>query len=130
MKLDLTLPKRITLLLLLIGVLAAYPLHKAGSPEITIGFVTGCLISLVNVAVGYLLIEYAIDKPNAAFLRIILGGIAARLVLTPTIVVVLVRVFEFHVLSLTVSLFFSYFLFLVVEIHFLNKKLALKKLHP
>jgi hypothetical protein len=128
MKFDLTLPKRIAMLVLLIGVLAAYPLHKTGNPEITIGFITGCLISLASVTAGYLLIEYGIDKPNATFLKIILGGMAGRLILIPVIVVVLVRVFEFHVLSLTVSLFFFYFLFLVVEILFLNKKLALKKL--
>jgi F0F1-type ATP synthase assembly protein I len=129
MKLDPTLPKRIALLVLLIGVLAAYPLHKTGNRDIAVGFITGCLISLVSVTAGYLLIEYAIDKPNATFLKIILGGMAGRLILIPVVVVVLVRVFEFHVLSLTVSLFFSYFLFLIVEILFLNKKLALKKLH-
>jgi hypothetical protein len=128
MKLDFTLPKRITLLVLLIGVLAAYPLHKTGNRDITAGFITGCLISLVSVTAGYLLIEYGIDKPNPTFLKIVLGGMAGRLILIPVIVVVLVRVFEFHVLSLTVSLFFFYFLFLIVEILFLNKKLALKKL--
>jgi F0F1-type ATP synthase assembly protein I len=128
MKLDPTLPKRIALLVLLVGVLAAYPLHKTGNRDVTIGFITGCLISLVSVTAGYLLIEYGINKPNATFLKLILGGMAGRLILIPAIVVVLVRVFEFHALSLTVSLFFFYFLFLVVEILFLNKKLALKKL--
>jgi F0F1-type ATP synthase assembly protein I len=129
MRFDPTLPKRIVLLVLLIGVLAAYPLFKVGDREITVGFITGCLISLVNATAGYLLIEYGIEKPNATFLRIILGGMVARLILTPAVVVVLIRVFGFHLLSLTASLFFSYFLFLVVEILFLNKKLALKKIH-
>jgi hypothetical protein len=128
MKFDPTLPRRIILLVLLVGVLAAYPLYRADNREITLGFITGCLISLVNVMAGYLLIEYGIEKPNAAFLKIILGGMIARLLLTPVVVVVLVRVFDFHVLSLTGSLFFSYFLFLVFEILFLNKKLALKKI--
>ncbi|MGA9364638.1 MAG: hypothetical protein WBW16_09750 [Bacteroidota bacterium] len=129
MKFDATLPKRIILLVLLIGVLAAYPLFKAGDPEITVGFITGCLISLVSVTVGYLLIEYGIEKSNATFLKIILGGMLARLILIPVVVVVLIRVFRFHLISLTASLFFSYFLFLIVEILFLNKKLALKKVH-
>ena len=129
MKFDATLPKRIILLVLLIGILAAYPLFKAGDREITVGFITGCLISLVSVTVGYLLIEYGIEKPNATFLKIILGGMAARLILIPAVVVVLIRVFGFHLVSLTASLFLSYFLFLIVEILFLNKKLALKKVH-
>ena len=127
MKFDPTLPKRIILLVLLIAVLAAYPLFKAGDREITVGFITGCLISLVSVTVGYLLIEYGIEKPNAIFLKIILGGMVARLILIPAVVVVLIRVFQFHLISLTASLFCSYFLFLIVEILFLNKKLALKK---
>ena len=129
MKFDATLPKRIILLVLLIGILAAYPLFKAGDREITVGFITGCLISLVSVTVGYLLIEYGIEKPNATFLKIILGGMAARLILIPVVVVVLIRVFQFHLVSLTASLFLSYFLFLIFEILFLNKKLALKKVH-
>jgi CDP-diglyceride synthetase len=129
MKFDPTLPKRTVLLVLLIGVLAAYPLYKAGDREITVGFITGCLISFVNVTAGYLLIEYGIEKPNATFLKIILGGMVARLILIPAVVVVLIRVFRFHLLSLTGSLFFSYFLFLILEILFLNKKLALKKIH-
>ena len=129
MKFDPTLPKRIILLVLLIAVLAAYPLFKAGDREITVGFITGCLISLVSVTAGYLLIEYGIEKSNATFLKIILGGMVARLILIPTVVVVLIRVFRFHLISLTASLFFSYFLFLIFEILFLNKKLALKKAH-
>lgn len=129
MKFDPTLPKRIILLVLLIGVLAAYPLYKAGDRQVTAGFITGCLISLVNVTAGYLLIEYGIEKPNATFLKIILGGMVARLIVTPALVVVLVRVFGFHLVSLTISLFLSYFLFLVFEILFLNKRLALKKIH-
>jgi hypothetical protein len=129
MKFDPTLPKRIILLVLLIGALAAYPLYKTGNPEITAGFITGCLISLVNVTAGYFLIEYGIEKPNATFLKIILGGMVARLIVTPVVVVVLVRVFGFHLLSLTVSLFISYFLFLILEILFLSKKIALKKIH-
>jgi hypothetical protein len=129
MKFDLTLPKRIISLVVLIGALAAYPLFKAGDREITIGFITGCLISLVSVTAGYLLIEYGIEKPNATFLKIILGGMVARVILIPAVVVVLIRIFQFHLLSLTGSLFFSYFLFLILEILFLNKKLALKKAH-
>jgi len=129
MKFDLTLPKRIISLVVLIGALAAYPLFKAGDREITIGFITGCLISLVSVTAGYLLIEYGIEKPNSTFLKIILGGMVARVILIPAVVVVLIRVFQFHLLSLTGSLFFSYFLFLILEILFLNKKLALKKAH-
>jgi CDP-diglyceride synthetase len=129
MKFDPTLPKRIIFLVVLIGALAAYPLYKFGDREITVGFITGCLISLVSVTAGYLLIEYGIEKPNATFLKIILGGMVARLILIPTVVVVLIRVFQFHLLSLTGSLFFSYFLFLILEIHFLNKELALKKAH-
>lgn len=127
MKFDLSLPKRIVFLLLLIGAFSVYPLYKVGDHEITVGFITGCLISLLNVAAGYLLIEFGFDKPNVTFLKLILGGMVARLLITPALVVVLIRVFQFHLISLTVSLFFFYFLFLILEILFLNKRLSLKK---
>ena len=128
MKFDLVLPKRILFTVVLIGVLSVYPLYKVGDREITVGCITGFLIGLVNVAAGYLLIEYGIEKPNATFLKLILGGMVARLIVTPAVVVVLIRVFGFHLLSLTGSLFFFYFLFLIFEILFLNKKLSLKKI--
>ncbi len=127
MKFDLTLPKRIGSLVFFIGALSVYPLYKVGDHEITVGFIAGCFIGLLNVGTGYLLIEYGFDKPNVTFLKLILGGMVARLLITPALVVVLIRVFQLHLVSLTASLFCFYFLFLVLEIMFLNKRLSLKK---
>ena len=127
MKFDIAFPKKIVLVLLLIGVLAVYPLYKVSDREVTVGFVTGGLISFINVLVGFFSIEYAFDKSNATFLKVILGGMGIRLLAIAALVFILIKVFDFHVFSLTASLFFFYFLFVIFEIVYVNKKLTLKK---
>ena len=127
MKLDFSFPRKIVLVLLLIGLLSVYPLYKVGDSEITIGFIAGCLISFLNVLFGYFSIEYAFDKPHPTFLKVILGGMGVRLFFIAALVIFLIKVLHFHLYSLTASLFFSYFLFVTLEILFVNKKLSQKK---
>jgi hypothetical protein len=127
MKYDLAFPRKIVLVLLAIGLVAVYPLYTLGDRGVTTGFVAGGLISFMNVLAGYFSIEYAFDKPNTTFLKIILGGMGIRLLAIAAIFFLLIKVFDFHALSLTASLFFFYFLFVIFEILFVNKKLALKK---
>ncbi len=127
MNFDLAFPKKIVSVFLLIGLLAVYPLYEIGDREITVGFITGGLIGFLNVLAGYFSIEYAFEKSNVTFLKVILGGMGIRLIAIAALVLVLIKVFDFHITSLTASLFFFYFLFVILEILFVNKKLTLKK---
>lgn len=127
MKLDLEFPKKITTILLLIGLLSVYPLYRVGDAGITAGFIAGALISFLNALAGYFSIEYAFDRPNVTFLKVILGGMGIRLLLIGAAVILFIKVFHFHLYSLTASLFFFYFLFMILEILFVNKKLSVKK---
>jgi len=127
MKLDLTFPKKIGLLLLVVVLLSIYPLYRLGDREITAGLLAGALISFLNVLGGYLSIEYAFEKSSATFLKVILGGMGIRLLLIAVVVLALIKVFHFHVYSLTASLFFFYLLFMILEIRFVNRKISVKK---
>ncbi|MEK6569806.1 MAG: ATP synthase subunit I [Bacteroidota bacterium] len=127
MKFDLAFPRKIVVLLFFIGLLSVYPLYRIGDGEVTAGFIAGGLIGFLNVLAGYFSIEYAFDKSNVTFLKVILGGMGVRLFLIAAAVVILIKVFHFHLYSLTVSLFFFYFLFVILEILFVNKKLSVKK---
>jgi hypothetical protein len=73
MKRDWSFPKRILITLCVAAAAAVYPLMKYGTPEILIGILAGCAISLLNVIFGYLAMEYAFDKPNKTFMKAVLG---------------------------------------------------------
>lgn len=127
MKIDWTFPKRVLLTLGLCVLLGTYPLVEFASPEIILGVVVGCVISVGNVLLGYLSIEYAFNKSNNTFMKFVLGGIGIRLVLTLGAVLLLIQVFDFHIESLVTSLLFFYFIFMLYELVFYNKKLTLRK---
>ncbi len=83
-------------------------------------------MSLLNLLLGYFAIEYSFDKSNITFLKIVLGGMGARLFLMAGLVLVLIRYFAFDPLSLTLSLLFFYSLNLVLEIYLLDNKVTVK----
>ena len=127
MSVNLLFPKQVLLATVITALLAAYPLSVYGSDEIVSGIVAGGLLSLMNVLVAYFSILYAFEKPNPTFVKVILGGMILRMAIIGAVVIVLLKWFQFHLPSLIGSLFFYYFLFMVFEIIFINKKLKLKK---
>ncbi len=108
-------------------VLVVLPLSVFSSKEIVQSVVASGLASLVHLLLGYLFIEFGFDKPNTTFLKIILGGTLVRMALLVGIVFVLVRFYQFHTMSLMLSFLSFFVLNLVLEIHLLQKKVALKR---
>ena len=108
------------------SLLAGYPVVHYGSPAILTACVVGALLSTVNVLLGYLAIQYSFEKSYTTFLKAVLGGMGARMVLLLGSLVVLIRFFGFHAAALTVSLLGFYALFLVLEILFIQKKVGNK----
>jgi F0F1-type ATP synthase assembly protein I len=127
MKRDWSFPKRILITLCVAAAVAVYPLMKYGTPEILIGILAGCAISLLNVIFGYLAMEYAFDKPNKTFMKAVLGGMGIRLLLTLTLILVLIMVYEIHIPGFIGSLLLFYFVFLLFEVLYFNKKISLRK---
>jgi hypothetical protein len=127
MKHDVAFPRRILLTVLVVGVLSVYPLAVYANREMIYGIIAGCAVSVVNVLAGYLSIEYAFDRSNTAFLRIILGGMGIRLLVVAAAIVLLLKVFHMDIYGLVFSFFFFYIVFAVLEILFLNRKISLRK---
>lgn len=125
-KFDMRFPKQIVLATLAVGLLASYPMYVWADREIVVGVVTGGIISLINVLIGYISVEFAFNKSNATFLKVVLGGMGIRLSLIAVTLILLIKVFDIHLYSLISSMFFFYFLYIIFEIVFVNKKIALK----
>lgn len=104
-----------------------FPLVLYSEPEIVRSVVASGLASLFHLLVGYFLIEFGFDKSNTVFLKIILGGTLVRMIVLVGIVFILIRFYQFHTMSLMLSFLAYYVLNLVLEIHLLQKKVALKR---
>ena len=107
--------------------LVIFPLALFSSPEVVKSVVASGVACLFHLLVGYALIELGFDKSNTTFLKIILGGTLLRMIVLVGIVFVLVRVYQYHTLSLMISFLLYYVLNLILEIHLLQKKVALKQ---
>jgi len=110
-----------------IAALLSYPVALWGSPLALRSFGAAGVLSFVNVVLGYLAIEYAFQKPNITFLKVILGSMLVRLLLLGVAVLILLEAFGFPALALMLSLMLFYGLNLVLEIYYLQKKVTLKQ---
>jgi hypothetical protein len=108
-------------------VLVVLPLLMYSNKEILQSVVASGIASLLHLLLGYVCIEFGFEKSNTTFLKIILGGTFVRMVLLVGIVFILVSVYQFHAMSLMISFLLFYVLNLVLEIHLLQKKVALKR---
>ena len=107
-------------------VLCLYPMMRWGTGAMIESAVAGGVLCLVNVLAGYAAIEYAFDRSYTFFLKVVLGAMGIRLGVMLGVVVLLLGVFRFHAVSLVVSLFCFYVVYLVLEVLFLQKKMDLK----
>jgi hypothetical protein len=118
--------KLVALIFIGVAVLVVAPLAVYSNHDIVRSVVAGGFASLFHLLLGYLFIEYGFEKSNTTFLKVILGGTLVRMFLLVGIVLVLVRVYQFQTISLMISLLLFYVLNLFLEIHLLQKKVALK----
>ncbi len=100
---------------------------RYATPQFAIAYHLGGLIGIVNGIIGFLTIEKFIDKSNLAFLKGVFLGMGVRLLLLLGIFVLLVKVFDVHVIGLVVGLIVFYFAMTIFEVLFLNKRIGIKR---
>lgn len=121
-KLDLHFIRNIFIASIIVFVISAYPLHKyAGINQIN-SIVAGYLISLFNILAGYRFNEMALSKNQKRFTVIVFGSLLIRLVVMSIILLILLTYTGLDTVYLVSSIFFFYFLFISLEIHYLFKK--------
>ncbi len=110
------------LLSLIVLLIAIYPVYKFASEIQIYSFITGYLISFINVVIGFSFNRTAISKSVKSFMVIVFGSMALRLILVAIILVILLTYTQLESMSLVSSVFFFYFLFVSLEIYFLTRK--------
>jgi len=109
------------------AVLAYYPVSEFATKEMARSIIAGSIMSLVNLLLGYLAIEFSFERSHTTFLKYVLGGMVGRLMLMWGAFLLLIWVFGFHAASLMLTLLFFYVLNLVLEIYYLQKRVSTKK---
>ena len=127
MKIDWTFLKLVAYCVLGVVVLVVLPLSFYSSREIVQSVVASGLASLIHLLLGYACIEVGFERSNTTFLKVILGGTFVRMGLLVGVVFVLIRVYQFHAVSLMISFLLFFVLNLILEIHLLQKKVSLKR---
>ena len=89
-------------------------------------FVAWILIA-INTLTGYLLFEYAFDKPQAEYTKIIFGGLALRLLVLMVLVAVIIVQDLAAIGDFVLSFFAFYCIYVIIEILGYQKKNKQKK---
>lgn len=87
----------------------------------------GALLGVVNGAIGFITIEKFIDKDTLVFLKGIFLGMGIRLLLLLGVFIFLIEIVGVHIGGLVYGLLIFYFTMTVIEVVFLNKRIALRK---
>jgi len=109
------------------ALLTYYPISEFATSEVIHGIIAGGVMSLINLLLGYVAIEISYERSHTTFLKYVLGGMVVRLMLMWGVLLVLIRLYHFHSASLMLSLLFFYVMNLVLEIFYLQKRVASKK---
>ena len=125
-KFDLSFPRRVAFVFVVVTAVLFYPLYAFASAEVVRACIAGALVSLANVLAGYAGIEYSIDKSYSTFLRVVLGGMGIRMLAMLGIIIALIEVFHFSPLPLLAALMGWYVLFLILELMFIQKTMSAK----
>lgn len=104
-----------------VWLLISYPLFKFANVEFIKSFIVGSLISIFNSIVGIFILKQGIAKPNKEFLKLTIGSMGVRLFVLAGVILVLLKVLNFEIYGLVISLLLFYFIFLGIEIFFLSK---------
>ena len=126
MKIDKGFPVQVLVAVAVIGAVSSYPLMRYGSEDVLIAVVVGAILSTANVLLGFLAIEFSFEKSYTTFLKAVLGGMGLRMVFLLGVLLILIKFAGLHAVALTVSLLSFYFVFLVLEVLFIQKKVTVK----
>jgi hypothetical protein len=126
MRIDRGFPLQVGTALLVMALIAAYPLLRYGTEAVILAVLAGTALSTVNVLAGFLTIEYAFDRSYTTFLKAVLGGMGIRMVVMLGALLLCILEFRLHTFAVTMGMMVPYCVFLVLEILFLQKKVQVK----
>lgn len=88
----------------------------------------GCILSVMNAFLGYIVIEQGFQLNDRQFIIVSLGGFVIRFFLMIVAIALVLIVTKVNVPAFLLSLFAFYIFFMIGEVLHINKKIELMKL--
>jgi len=80
----------------------------------------GAFLSMINFAIGLILIKFSVNKSERIFLLALWGGLLFRLILGLSLVLITLIFLEINTYGFIFSILFFYVFYLLIEIFYLN----------
>ncbi len=103
--------------------LLAVPLYILGEPKILWGTIVGCVLPALCFVVGFYSVCRNFHRPFNKLMVAFFGGMLARMLFIGLAFALILLFTQPHVASLLTSLFGFYFLYLILELYFVNSRL-------
>ncbi len=116
--------KQVAAILLALWGLGGYPLYLWQGMDVLIAAGVGCAICILNATAGAWLALWGMQRDNWAFMTVVFGGTGVRLIIVLIFFFLALKLVKLHVFSLTLSLFFFYVVFQILEIRFFVGRLS------
>ena len=119
------LPKKILLFGISFGIislliLAGYTLFATSNQTISKSILIGDFLAFLNFILGLLFVSWGLSRPNKEFLASLFGGLLIRLSLLLILLTSTLIFLEINEIVFIFSLLFFYFLYVTIEIFYLN----------
>jgi hypothetical protein len=86
------------------------------------------LVMMVNTLLGFAAFQYAFEKDNTTFYKVVFGGLAARMLLSMVVIAAIILLSNtIRLLEFILSLFIFYAAFVTIEILFYVRQAKMKK---
>jgi hypothetical protein len=103
--------------------LLALPLYWLGDPMIVWGTLVGWALPTLCFVAGFYSIYRTFHLPLQKLMIAFFGGMLVRLLFIGTVLVVILKLTQLHLVSVVASLFGFYVLYLILELYFVNGRL-------
>ena len=113
--------KAILISAVIVILVSSVPVYLFYSPNQIYSFASGLVISLFNAMMGYFLNTAGLKKSNTVFMAYVFGGMGLRMMFIVICLLLLIAYSGVDKIALISSVIFFYFLFISIEIYFLNK---------
>ena len=101
-------------------ILTILTLNDSSNNNILKSIQMGDLLGFLNFTIGLFFIFLGTNNSNKRFLISLFGGLLLRLIIMVFLVVVILKFLEINEISFIFSLLFFYFLYVTIEIIYLN----------
>lgn len=112
--------KRLCLVTAIAWLLLALPLYFLGEADILWGTIVGCALPAFCFVVGFYSMCRNLHRPLNKLMIAFFGGMLARMLFIGLAFFLILSLTQLHIVSLVISLFGFYILYLVLELYFVN----------